>query len=208
MINREKVIKGLEAHATGSGCTKNCPYWEKGKLNCSEELAADAFALLKDNEQDEGWLCEKRTSGMQITDLLCACGNKVYFTTLLFKDGFTANELYCPNCGLSMRSPHHDKEGVWLRKHWEEVVLKAQEPRVMTLEEVQNAEIVWIERAGMIVAAMKVATSNKNGMMNFAYTHDGGVFYVNIKPEYYGEKSRCWTSRPTDEQREATPWNV
>jgi len=137
MVDREKVIKGLAAHATVSGCTKNCPYWERGKLNCSEELAADAFALLKD---DEGWLCEKRTSGTQPTDLLCACGNKVYFTTLLFKDGYIANELFCPNCGLSMRSPHHDKEGMWLRKHWEAVVLKVKEPKSPITSEVQYGD--------------------------------------------------------------------
>ncbi len=86
------------------------------------------------------------------------------------------------------------------------VLLKAQEPRVMTLEEVRKAEIAWIEQVGTVVPAMKVATSKKEIML-FAYTHDGGVFYVNIKPDYYGKVSRCWTSRPTDEQREKEPWN-
>ena len=47
MPDIERVLKGLEAHATASGCMKNCPYWTIDKLNCSEELAADAFALLK-----------------------------------------------------------------------------------------------------------------------------------------------------------------
>ncbi len=46
MPNREKVIKGLEAHATGSGCMKNCPYWGIETLNCSRELATDALAML------------------------------------------------------------------------------------------------------------------------------------------------------------------
>lgn len=120
---REKVIEGLERFiADFKPFCGNKSDWQR---------VDDAIALLKDSVQDEGWLCEKRTSGRQTTDLLCACGNKVYFTTLSFKDGFTANELYCPNCGLSMRSPHHDKDGVWLRKHWEEVVLKPQEPRVI-----------------------------------------------------------------------------
>lgn len=47
MPDREKVIKGLEAHATASGCMKNCPYWRIETLNCSQELAADALALLE-----------------------------------------------------------------------------------------------------------------------------------------------------------------
>lgn len=47
MADREKVIKGLEAHATGLGCMKTCPYWRRGALTCVQELAADALALLK-----------------------------------------------------------------------------------------------------------------------------------------------------------------
>ena len=50
MSDIEKVIKGLEAHATASGCIKNCPYWRIDNLNCSQELAADALALLKSYE--------------------------------------------------------------------------------------------------------------------------------------------------------------
>ncbi len=132
MTKLEKVTKGLECCKTGptfqSDCEdKKCPY-RTDPNRCIETLCTDALELLKDSGQDEGWLCEKRTSGRQLTDLLCACGNKVYFTALLFRDGFTANELFCPNCGLSMRSPYNDKGGAWLRKHWEEVVLKKQEP--------------------------------------------------------------------------------
>ena len=47
MPDIEKVLKGLEAHAAFAGCSDNCPYWGRETLNCSEELAADAFALLK-----------------------------------------------------------------------------------------------------------------------------------------------------------------
>lgn len=47
MFDIEKVLKGLEAHATASGCIKNCPYWAIEKLDCSQELAADALSLLK-----------------------------------------------------------------------------------------------------------------------------------------------------------------
>lgn len=111
-----------------------------GLIDLIDEIEEDSLALLKDSGQDEGWLCEKRTTGRQITDLLCACGNKVYFTTLLFKDGFTSNEIHCPNCGLSMRSPGQDKDGVWLKKHWEEVVLKAPEPVEPTEPDEDNTQ--------------------------------------------------------------------
>jgi len=67
MSDIEKVLKGLEAHATASGCMKNCPYWKIDKLDCAQELAADALALLKSyqprvltleeaTEEDECWL--------------------------------------------------------------------------------------------------------------------------------------------------------
>lgn len=146
MIDKEKVIKAWEIFRD-SNPYQICDGREfraiKEPEYCMGQMIEDTIALLKDSGQDEGWLCEKRTSGRQTTDLLCACGDKVYFTTLLFKDGFTANELYCSNCGLSMRSPHHDKDGVWLRKHWEEVVLKAQEPVEPKMMDFVDNGVTW-----------------------------------------------------------------
>lgn len=193
MIDREKAIKGLERFiADFKPFCGNKSDWQR---------VDDALALLKDSGQDEGWLCEKQTSVRKITDLLCACGNKVYFTTLLFKDGFTANELYCPNCGLSMRSPHHDKDGVWLRKHWEEVVLKAQEPHIVTIADYKNNPNV--DKDGNL--AVWRESRHFNGI---AYHEDGWVVLNRDRVEgwFNTEVIRFWTSRPTDEQREATPW--
>lgn len=70
--------------------------------------------------------------------------------------------------------------------------LKAQEPRVMTLEEYkalaekpkEERDPVWEEWPGL---------ESTWAIPNQAY---GG----------YGTSWRCWTSRPTDEQREAEPW--
>ena len=192
MIDREKVIKGLEHHSRcrcSFGRDDICPYWSEE--NDSVKLCRDALALLKDSGQDEGWLCEKRTNDMQTTDLLCACGNKVYFTTLLFKDGFTANELHCPNCGLSMRSPGNDKDGVWLKKNWEEVVLKAQVPRVMTLEEANTFEVVWVEDRSTNTVFPCLVKNNMNDSK--LYKH--------------GIQWRIWSARPTEEQREGVKWD-
>ena len=61
----EKVIKGLEAHATGSGCMKNCPYWGIETINCSRELATDALALLKAQEP-----CEDAVSRKDVINVL------------------------------------------------------------------------------------------------------------------------------------------
>lgn len=98
-------------------------------------------------------------------------------------------------------------------------LLKAQEPRVMTLEEVNQERICWIEDAddGMTVrlfpATMfgigKYANGSKSCMF-LAHKpwaideHDCEWWYL---IEDYGKIWRCWTSRPTDEQMEAIPWN-
>ena len=90
-------------------------------------------------------------------------------------------------------------------------LLKAQQPRVMTFQEVQSADIVWIEQADVIIPAIKIYTYlDGSGTMSFAYPyHDyhGLVNVVNIRPCDYGKISRCWTQKPTPEQREAVKWD-
>ena len=58
MPDREKVISGLESHANSKACKTcagdDCPYYHRGgsypKVTCSSILAADALALLKEQE--------------------------------------------------------------------------------------------------------------------------------------------------------------
>lgn len=208
MSEREKVIKGLECcivrEPDDNVRCGECPYNEPNTY-CLNRLKMDVLSALKDGrQQDEGWICIKRTSALQKNDLLCACGNKLYFTTLLFEDGFTANELHCPNCGLSMRSPGTDKDGVWLKKHWEEVVLRAQQPRVMTKDEVmalKEGEVAWLEeryeKAGY--SYIQPMMSNGKGLMQGTHLTANAVIM-----NWRGR--RFWTAKPTDEQRERTPW--
>jgi hypothetical protein len=90
------------------------------------------------------------------------------------------------------------------------VLLKVQEPRVMTLEEVRKAygSPMWFESKGTF-----------RGEKGFWCLHLGvsPSFHIRLMPTIgeqstelsltaYGSVWRCWTSRPTDEQREATPW--
>ena len=88
---------------------------------------------------------------------------------------------------------------------------KAQEPRVMTLEEVEDAldTVIWVDRPDFDNSSDEYALiksySRKEGYMTIAYFcgyHDATMFY-----NLYGTKWRCWDKRPTDEQREDTPWN-
>lgn len=86
-------------------------------------------------------------------------------------------------------------------------------PKVMTLEEVKRLapdNDVWIEYhelAGWTISAVTVREIDDNGMLcrlqclRFGFDRYGC---------YGGDWMawRCWTSRPTDAQREATPWQT
>lgn len=89
--------------------------------------------------------------------------------------------------------------------------VKAQEPRVMTLEEVlENAQKTgfpcWvedhIEDIGPAFLFPAVVTSDDTYVQYTGNDYYEGAIYHWA----YNTRLRCWTSRPTDEQREATPW--
>lgn len=85
-------------------------------------------------------------------------------------------------------------------------LLKAQEPRVMTIQEIKNADFCYLEvngHDGVIPVLLKHFIDDK-------YIHvtinGGSVYFFDITCDV--EKLvRCWTSRPTDEQREAVKWD-
>lgn len=88
-------------------------------------------------------------------------------------------------------------------------ILKEQKPRVMTLEEVKrlgDSDAMYLQT---IVSPNEVCTAiyqpDKSGddYIRIVSTWKKTGFYV---PQDYNRSWRCWTSRPTDEQREATPW--
>ena len=82
--------------------------------------------------------------------------------------------------------------------------LKAQEPRVMTATEAYTADYVYIEFDGVITPAIRT-TNERDGHREsyFATQQLGGDW---MRWDDYGITWRCWTSRPTDAQREATEW--
>lgn len=90
--------------------------------------------------------------------------------------------------------------------------LKEQQPKLMTLEEVEqsNGKDVFVE-----------VHFTPNGNLNFPkydaiyastidkeqLTFDYVWFCLHIKyKKDYGVSWRCWTARPTEEQRKAEPW--
>ncbi len=84
-------------------------------------------------------------------------------------------------------------------------LLKAREPRVLTLEEVPDAVFCYLE--------YKAYGTIEPAIFGEAYTDDTVAFttiedgkdYLDLSD--YCKAWRCWTSRPTDEQRKAAKWN-
>jgi hypothetical protein len=81
-------------------------------------------------------------------------------------------------------------------------ILKAQEPRVMTLEEIK----AWACKPGSQKDAVYIQNFNDPELV-WAYLgrfeSDSGIGQF----DGYGYSWRCWTSRPTDKQREQVKWD-
>lgn len=91
------------------------------------------------------------------------------------------------------------------------------EPRVMTLEEIQELHVYWVEDYGgslipETIMCIEPNFSDLEGSSKEIITipvvrmGNGYAPVITKINHYYNIKWRCWTSQPTDEQREATPW--
>ena len=85
-------------------------------------------------------------------------------------------------------------------------LLKEQEPRVMTLEEVKALPCdtdIWIETEYYVgkftIFAATINTKGLRGVMVYG-THK--TYYY----EAYNKLWRCWSARPTEEDREKVKW--
>ena len=94
-------------------------------------------------------------------------------------------------------------------------LLKAQEPRVMTLEEVLDMkfdDVVYLQvnPTNAVLSAIVIDVIPKLPEINVGvvqFRHGAGYNGINNADlSYYGKTWRCWTSRPDRETREATPW--
>jgi hypothetical protein len=85
-------------------------------------------------------------------------------------------------------------------------LLKAQEPRIMTVDQMKSVKDyipIWLE------CLVKNETILDPAFLKF----DGVVYHLlheTAVPDFddrtYSKNWRCWTSRPTDKQREAVKW--
>jgi hypothetical protein len=87
-----------------------------------------------------------------------------------------------------------------------EDALKAQEPRVMTLEEVKmlDSDYYYLESMRSPGKELREIV----GAYGLTCVTWPSITWARqtMGDSGYAKTWRCWTSRPTDEQREATPW--
>ena len=83
-------------------------------------------------------------------------------------------------------------------------LLKAQEPRVMTLKEAKSA-------SGYVIVQSRTCNILELQLIKDGFVYDSIAVPIAVDDlwwEGYNKYWRLWTSVPTDAQREATPWNA
>lgn len=96
-------------------------------------------------------------------------------------------------------------DAIALLKAQEPMPPGAQEARIMTLKEILEADVVWLETKENIMQAQpyKLMTSSfVKVVIRVDETLREKLFWA----WSYSNTWRCWTTRPTDAQREATSW--
>lgn len=90
-------------------------------------------------------------------------------------------------------------------------LLKEQEPRVMTLDEAAAAHEVWAEvwlsgpkKYVIVVTVLYLTDDCKNFELELLGTNKKAFMLT----EAYGHTWRCWTARPTEDQRLAVKWDA
>lgn len=111
----------------------------------------------------------------------------------------------CPYNGNPCGGDYQDNDHVNLPVRMIEdirALLKAQEPRVMKVGEVRN----WVNSDRVTREPIVIEISNSL----CAWIIDDEVREVpgeaNLSSDLYGKTWRCWTSRPTEAQREKVKW--
>ena len=194
--NLEKVIRGLSICPPYGQCeNEDCPYYENN--NCLERLQTDALHLLKAQE------------------LPPVKPEKLEERTKKWLDGMTAEERLEEIAAiLDDWDGYRTAKGLGglINEVWAYALypVKAQQPRVMTIYEIQSFDgAVYVDEPNK-PACLKMLYCYEVGQRTYGHGYtfvdsDGDkVFY---SAQGFGTKWRCWTARPTDEQRKAVKWD-
>ena len=196
MTDREKIIKGLECcRIQQSGVPpicEACPYKDDALGTCEDMsgLLNDAYEMLKAQEPIEARLhmCESCTKKYPECD---AARDGIVFGCGVGNDNIIGCTAYV--------------------NRW-----KAQQPRVMTLEEVIKHYSLPPVFVGDLSAQEDYLQDIAPLYFDFPQCESWVVHwrgyhsvrkYLDDWRASYGMTWRCWTARPTDEQREAAKWD-
>ena len=107
---------------------------------------------------------------------------------------------------LAEEAMEHEEEEVRDLAHTALLMLKEQEPKVMTLEEIEDCDsAMWIEFKSSIYPAIY---HDRHGKWLFITRKS--QCWLGAEKHYadnYNKTWRCWNIRPSDEQRKAVPWD-
>ena len=110
-----------------------------------------------------------------------------------------------------LQMPRDDCKGIMAYIEDGAKLMKAQEPRVMTLTEAFDAEVAWLERYANPDDGVEpiiqpvIIRYYENGYWQCLIEQDESAD-LSLFLDGFGTEFRFWTSRPSDEQREVTPW--
>jgi len=113
----------------------------------------------------------------------------------------------CRDCAYDAGQPYNECVELLLKDALS--LLKEQEPRVMDADEIvlsaDPSKWLWVERKGDYCAEAFKSGKTISGLIAFDSETPCAFLYCE-RPDEYGKTWRCWTSRPTDEQKEKVKW--
>lgn len=86
------------------------------------------------------------------------------------------------------------------------VLLKEQEPRVMTLQELQAIETPWNRNTPPYLWVEGRSATTESRWMSWGFMHDCVILPGTMGVQNYGSKWRVWNLQPTSEQMRDTKW--
>lgn len=119
---------------------------------------------------------------------LCIKGNEIH---------------YCNKCPYKISDFNCDSKG-FMKDALD--LLKEQEPRVMTVEELRNdsGEAFYFETRAEMLRSCVIVNDTSNDFVYLVCGLDDDIYWRDYRS--YNITWRCWTSRPTQEQRKTVPW--
>lgn len=82
-------------------------------------------------------------------------------------------------------------------------LLKAQEPRILALDEIHRGMVVWLEDSDKPDTIIAIGGASAGKAKCFITVDDVSV---RAWDDEYNVRWRAWTLEPTDEQRQAVKW--